>query len=448
MALSIGRKALSLTGLFVVYTCAMVLVFVLSLASYLSLRTTVKTFENITDREFVELRRLFYLQDMTRQSSTPISQYVAWGNPDEAALFENQVYEVNEAFVDVLGMESVQQAQRSLILQAQTEWGQAVAVGRAMFAIPAAEKSALQEAENMFVNHVTASINTLYEAHNIRIDDTRRNKNEATERHKTTLIITAASFVGGVVFFFFASYVLARHILRPLRRLSKDIQQFSAGDLSHRIDLHIENEIGDLARGINIMAERLENDQIALAQLAIRDSLTNLYNRREFERLLAEELHRATRYRHPLSLLLIDIDKFKAINDGLGHRAGDQALRLISSTIRDISRKGDIVARYGGDELAVLLPETPPEDALILAERIRKLVSLQPLETDSGSKTELTLSIGVATTSGEVNRGEQLVDAADQAMYIAKAEGRNRVRYGSEALGDMPPQGQLPMTMP
>ena len=90
MALSIRRKTLSLTGLFVVYTCAMALVFALSIASYLSLRTTVKTFEHITDREFVELRRLFYLQDMTRQSSTPISQYVAWGNPDEAALFETR----------------------------------------------------------------------------------------------------------------------------------------------------------------------------------------------------------------------------------------------------------------------------------------------------------------------------------------------------------------------
>jgi diguanylate cyclase (GGDEF)-like protein len=384
---------------------------------------------------------------MTRQSSTPISQYVAWGNPDEAALFENQVYEVNEAFADVLAMDSVRQAQRELILQAQAEWEQAVAVGRATFAIPAVEKNDLQQAENMFVNFVTATINTLYEAHNIRIEDTRRNQDEATGRQRTTLIITATSFAGGLVFFFFAIYVLAQHILKPLRRLSKGIQQYSAGDLSHRIDLHIENEIGELARGINTMAERLENDQIALAQLAIRDSLTNLYNRREFERLLAEEMHRSTRYHHPLSLLLIDIDKFKQINDGLGHRAGDQALRLISASIREISRKGDIVARYGGDELAVLLPETPLDDALTLAERIRKLVSHQRLETDDGSKTELTLSIGVATTSGQINRGEQLIDAADQAMYIAKAEGRNRVRYSSEAQGEAP-QGRLPMTMP
>ena len=293
---------------------------------------------------------------------------------------------MSKAFADALGMDSVQRAQRELILQAQSEWEQAVAIGRAPSPYPPRRKMICSRRKNMFVNFVTATINTLYEAHNIRIEDTRRNKDEATERQKTTLIITAISFAGGFVFFFFAIYVLAQHILKPLRRLSKGIQHYSAGDLSHRIDLRIENEIGDLARGINTMAERLENDQIALAQLAIRDSLTNLYNRREFERLLTEEMHRSIRYRHPLSLLLIDIDKFKQINDGLGHRAGDQALRLISASIREISRKGDVVARYGGDELAVLLPETPLEDALTLAERIRKLVSHQRLETDDGGR--------------------------------------------------------------
>src|SRR5690606_747852 len=150
----------------------------------------------------------------------------------------------------------------------------------------------------------------------------------------------------------------------------------------------------------NTMAARLEEDQIALGQLAIRDGLTDLYNRREFERLLAEEIHRASRYRHPLSMLLIDIDKFKVINDTIGHRAGDQALRLVSFEMRTCSRKGDVVARYGGDELAVLMPETPMEDAFVLAERIRKRVLRQRLEVEDGKCVDLTLSIGVAMTTG------------------------------------------------
>lgn len=446
MALSLKRKALSLTGLFMVYTCTMIVVFAMALGSYMSLRTTVEDFESITERELVELRRLFYLQDVIRLSSAPISQYVAWGNRDEGGLFDNNVSEVEEAFSDVLAMSSVRENQLERILTARTVWRQAADVGRALFAIPSQEKEDLRSAENMYYNLTTASINTLYEAHNIRIAETLRNKEEATRRHRVTQIVTAVTFFGGLLFFAFASYVLAHHIIKPLRKLRDGILRIGAGDLSTRIDLQVENELGELARGINAMADSLVSDQVALEQLAIRDSLTDLYNRREFERLLVEELHRAARYYHPLSLLLIDIDRFKQINDGFGHRAGDQALRMVSAAIRDISRKGDIVGRYGGDELAVLMPETPIDDAVVVAERIRALAS-QQLTANDGSKIDITLSIGVANTDGDITSSEKLIDAADQAMYVAKAEGRNCVRR-ADAAGGAEPQRRLPMAMP
>ncbi|MDX9740106.1 MAG: sensor domain-containing diguanylate cyclase [Gammaproteobacteria bacterium] len=440
-------KALSLAGLFRVYTWAMVVVFALSLASYLSLRTTVKTFETITEREFVELRRLFYLQDTIRLSSTPISQYVAWGNADEAALFDNQVSDIEDLFGDILKLEHIQEEQRALIEKAREEWRRAAAVGHALYAIPPDDKADLRAAEDIFINTITATVNTLYEAHNIRIRETERDKNQATQRHRTNLILTAVIFAGGICFFFFASYVLSMHIIRPLRTLHDGIRQIGAGDLSCRIDLDLENEVGELARGINTMAKRLQQDQIELAQLAIRDSLTGLYNRREFERLLGEELHRSARYHHPLSLLLIDIDKFKEINDGFGHRAGDRALKMVSAAIRDISRKGDVVARYGGDELAVLLPETPIDDAMVLAERIRNLTAGRSLPIGTDRVMQITLSIGVAMTAGEITTSEQLIDAADQAMYVAKADGRNCVRRADPA-GGHTTQRTLPITLP
>ncbi len=445
--MALSRKALSLAGLFMVYTCAMVVVFALALASYLSLRTTVKTFETITEREFVELRRLFYLQDTIRLSSTPISQYVAWGNRDEAHLFDNQVKDVDELFSEILELEHIQTEQRTLIEEARGEWRRGVAVGHALYDIPPEDKADLKAAEDIFINAITVAVNKLYEAHNIRIQETERDKNEATRRHRANLILTAVIFAGGICFFFFASYVLSKHIIRPLRTLHDGIRQIGAGDLSCRIDLDLDNEVGELARGINAMAKRLQQDQIELAQLAIRDSLTGLYNRREFERLLGEELHRSARYHHPLSLLLIDIDKFKEINDGFGHRAGDRALKMVSSAIREISRKGDIVARYGGDELAVLLPETPVDDAMVLAERIRNLIAGKSLPVSADKVMEITLSIGVAMTAGEITTSEQLIDAADQAMYIAKADGRNCVRRADPAGGDTT-QRSLPITLP
>lgn len=443
MTRTLRHKTLSLRGLFAVYACLVTLLLLLSLPSYLALHTTVDTFEAITEREFVELRRMFFLQDAMRESALPVLHYAAWGSPDEAQAFEQRVQEVEEVFRDVLSMGSMGVEQRGLILTAREHWQDGVAVGRSIFAIPATDGDALRSAEQLFTWHITSCVASLYEAHNVRIADTTREKEEAIERHRNVLVIAAITAIAATVAFAFAVLILLRQIIQPLKLLRDGILRIGDGDLSSRIDLQVDNELGELARGINCMAARLAQDQVELEQLAIRDSLTDLYNRREFERLLSEELHRASRYRHPLSMLLIDIDKFKEINDTLGHRAGDHALRLVSSVIRDISRKGDIVARYGGDELAALLPETPAEDAIVLAERIRRLVSHQYVEAEDGTRLGLTLSIGVASTSGEITSAEKLVDAADSALYMAKTDGRNCVRRGTPTS-----QADLPLTMP
>src|SRR5690606_32403191 len=161
-------------------------------------RTTVQTFETITEREFVELRRLFYLQDTIRLSSTPISQYVAWGNREEAHLFDNQVKDVEDLFSEILALEHIQTEQRSLIEEAREEWRRGVTVGRALYEIPPQEKTDLKAAEDIYINAITAAVNKLYEAHTIRILETERDKNEATKRHRANLILTAVIFAGGI----------------------------------------------------------------------------------------------------------------------------------------------------------------------------------------------------------------------------------------------------------
>lgn len=437
------HKRLSLTRLFAFYAGLVMLLFLFSLPSHLALHTTVNTFEDITEREFVELRRMFFLQDAMHETVLPVLQHIAWGNPGEAQAFEQRVQEVEEVFADVLAMESMGSEQRELILAARRHWQDGVAVGRSMFTMPSGDTAALQEAEQSFMGHISACVASLYEAHNVRIADTTREKEAAIEWHGMVLVIAAISIIAAGIAFVFAVLILLRHIIRPLKILRDGIQRIGAGDLSSRIALKVDNELGELADGINRMAARLARDQVELEQLATRDCLTDLYNRREFDRLLFEEMHRAARYRHPLSMLLIDVDRFKEINDTLGHRAGDHALRRVAGVIRDISRKGDIVARYGGDEIAALLPETPAEDAVVLAERIRRLVSQQYVEAGNGTRLGLTLSIGVASTSQEIASGEKLVDAADTALYAAKTDGRNCVRRGG-----LPPQADLPLTMP
>ena len=170
-----------------------------------------------------------------------------------------------------------------------------------------------------------------------------------------------------------------------------------------------------------------------LCQLATHDALTGLYNRREMNRLLAEEIVRGRRYQRPVSLLLIDLDRFKEVNDTFGHPAGDLVLQAVSATICESVRSLDRVARYGGEELAVILPETSQAQAVMVAERIRTRVAQRAVELNQsdpeahlGSVT-VTISIGVgcSTALPEIS-AERLLRSAEQALHAAKRAGRNR----------------------
>jgi diguanylate cyclase (GGDEF)-like protein len=164
-----------------------------------------------------------------------------------------------------------------------------------------------------------------------------------------------------------------------------------------------------------------------LREQAIHDDLTGLYNRREFNRLLAEELSRCRRYGRTMTLLMFDIDHFKAVNDSLGHQAGDQVLRGAARALHDALRAVDRPARYGGDEFAVILSETAGKAAWVAAERLARVVP-QALAGD-GLKlpVPLTLSMGVAEWPADAETGEGLIAKADQALYAAKHQGGNRV---------------------
>ncbi len=167
-------------------------------------------------------------------------------------------------------------------------------------------------------------------------------------------------------------------------------------------------------------------------QLARTDALTGLANLRHFEEQLAHETLRAGRYRRTLSLLMIDLDDFKHINDSYGHPVGNALLRQAGRTLRSQVREIDLAARYGGEEFAVLLPETDGPHALHVAERIRKaLGKIDPVELGIGAKERISVSIGVACFPEDSRDRNELVRLADQALYTAKAKGKNRVvRYG------------------
>ena len=161
--------------------------------------------------------------------------------------------------------------------------------------------------------------------------------------------------------------------------------------------------------------------------MAVTDGLTGLFNHREFYQSLRRELERARRYRHTLSLLMIDVDDFKQFNDRFGHPAGDFALRKIGELLRKCARTTDVIARYGGEEFAVILPESTPGGALMVAERIKIEVATHNFIPDASDPVHLTVSIGIySSISGEATE-DQIVSLADEASYLAKKAGKNRV---------------------
>lgn len=177
---------------------------------------------------------------------------------------------------------------------------------------------------------------------------------------------------------------------------------------------------------------RLEEANRELEAIATADPLTGIANRRMFDVTLANEWRRATRSRHPLSLLILDVDFFKDYNDHYGHLAGDDALRLIATCLAaTVNRPGDLAARFGGEEFAILLPETPASDAENLAREIQQNVaSLQIPHAHSAASNVVTVSVGGATRVP--TRGSKLTDVirdADHALYDAKKEGRNCTRF-------------------
>jgi len=169
-----------------------------------------------------------------------------------------------------------------------------------------------------------------------------------------------------------------------------------------------------------------------MERMATHDGLTHLFNRGYFNDKIAYEFRRARRYRLPLSLILLDIDHFKSINDTYGHPAGDTLLQAVAHKIGTLSRETDIVARYGGEEFALILPQTPSADALVLAERLRAAIEQLQVFYEH-HPIGRTTSVGVASFAPEIAEPATLIRQADEALYRAKREGRNRVaRYDNE----------------
>jgi diguanylate cyclase (GGDEF)-like protein len=201
------------------------------------------------------------------------------------------------------------------------------------------------------------------------------------------------------------------------------------GDVFNEKDLRL---IQFFATNASVAIERslLHKKSEDLRELSVTDPLTGVLNRRYLDDRLAEEIARFNRYKHPFSLLMVDIDEFKKYNDTYGHITGDRILKILASTILSSLRNIDIAARFGGDEFVLILPQTPKADAINIANRIKENVEKIFLsQTEKLPFTDLTVSIGLTSYPEDASSAAELLEKTDQALYLAKKGGRNRLVY-------------------
>ena len=189
-------------------------------------------------------------------------------------------------------------------------------------------------------------------------------------------------------------------------------------DIILNFDIPEGNKL-DVIKKINFMYSQTR-------YMSVTDPLTGLYNRRHFEDNLEREFLRAVRYDNNLSFAIIDVDFFKKVNDTYGHSCGDYVLKEVAYLILQTFRKTDMVFRYGGEEFAVIITETPIEKAVIPLERLRKSISEYPFSYN-GTKIKVTVSIGVSEVNKQTESVHQLFENADKALYKAKENGRNKI---------------------
>jgi diguanylate cyclase (GGDEF)-like protein len=379
----------------------------------------IVSLDEIVEETTEEMHPVMVLQNMLLMVTMAPHDYMLSGEQSERAKFDELSGKLDSAFEEALTAPFKLEEEHELIMSANNEWLTARELGKEMFSssVGSGNRPDVQLMKK-FDLHIDRSVEMLDITH----ETVMREMKEllAGERivKRNVYLFVAVVFIIGVGLLIVTSIRLPRSILSPLRALEKTTEDLAEGDLSSRALLGGTDEIGKLAEAFNLMAARLENSQAALEELAAHDPLTDIFNRREFYRRLEVEIKRSLRYERIFSLVMLDLDNFKAVNDIYGHQAGDRVLKTVALVISKEVRPGDVFARYGGDEFGLILPETSIPSALKLTERIRTAVSRHTIELGAGKK--VNISSGLAGFPDDATTSNELVSVADKSLYSVK----------------------------
>ncbi len=391
-----------------------------------SLGRVTSNFENATKLTRQKINPVLSLKNKLLQAAKPINNFLITGEHNKIDSFTRARTKIDNAFALIKDDIDNSKALR-FIKESETAWTKAGVQGLSItsshYSYSDSSTVALMK---QFDDSIDTAVFKLDRAETALSKEVESQLESAHREQGRANLLIAIIWILTPIISAAAGFLLLKIILKPIATLQEGARRIGQGDLDHQLPLQANDEFRNLADDFNKMAKHLKESQNALHQLAIHDGLTGLYNHREFQRLLHQEVERSKRSEEPISLLFLDIDKFKEFNDEFGHQQGDIAIEIIANLISEQVRQIDTTARYGGEEFSVILPTTKGSEATTIAERIREAVNTQPFIVKE-KVNQLSVSIGIAEYPTDADNPSDLIEAADLALYTAKRSGRDRV---------------------
>jgi len=398
------------------------------LVSMLAFNEVLSTLEEVAEESIEEIGPVADLEDLLEDLEVQL--HAAFEHPErfDAVAFDELIPLVERTYQRTLELPFAQKTEQGAVARSWANWNRIAANWTTTAPSLAVQRlNGVQRAQS--AGYLSEAIVTLERMRSVSLAEIEADRTQERHWRQNLNLFLPLVLSFGTIIAVLIGIGLAKSILTPVRELEAAARHLADGQLSHRVSALARDELGDLARAFNLMAQRLEQNHQTLENLSSIDYLTGVANVREFYRLFHEETRRAQRYGHEYSLLIIDIDYFKKVNDSYGHQVGDLVLQDFGGRLLELVRTSDHVARIGGDEFAVILTETSAEAAWELGGRIHQFFNRYQVKHPGleGRQIVLSVSIGLASYPGDARKANDLFSAADQALYSAKHEGRNRI---------------------
>ncbi|HET8633770.1 MAG TPA: diguanylate cyclase [Gemmatimonadales bacterium] len=386
----------------------------------------IESLRDIASRQRNEIDPAQRLRLLLWETSPPLDEYMDEGDPRRPAEYRAARERVEAAFATVHAQMARDPEMQQLVERARDDWTAADRVATEALSVrrtPGDPHGA--ELMDAFDGLVQSSVDKLGAVYASLDTDLRADHDAALRAYDRAEWLAAAAAIVSLLAVLAGAAVIGRVMSGSVERLVEGAQRFAAGDRDHRIEVRVPPELHQVAQEFNRMIGRIHESEDALADLAQRDGLTRLLNRRAFDIAIAEVFARRQRMHESFALVLFDLDHFKSVNDTYGHAAGDEVLRAAAQAISSEMRPFDRLFRTGGEEFAAILFGVDADGALVTAERLRAMVSARPVGFE-GKSILMTASGGVALPGANATPAT-LYQAADAALYRAKGAGRNRV---------------------